>query len=184
MPGLTPPLQPMFAEARTELPHVTALPGGLAYERKLDGHRAILLVGRNGVYLQSRNGAQLTEAFPDIAEPARACRRWFWTASWLSHGMNAWTSASCRLALAAVVPARGRWLAPAPSTSSSSMFWRPPTARCSTSRTPSAARYWRTCSPTACWRRRSFSAPPRQTGRLPRTGWTRRGARWALRASS
>ncbi|MFJ9671293.1 ATP-dependent DNA ligase [Streptomyces sp. NPDC101221] len=62
----------MLAEARSELPHETALPGGLAYEQKPDGYRAILFAGRDGVYLQSRNGAQLTEAFPDIAAAGQA----------------------------------------------------------------------------------------------------------------
>ncbi|WP_302898847.1 hypothetical protein [Streptomyces sp. CL12-4] len=34
---LAPPVQPMLAEARSELPPERALPGGLAYEQKPDG---------------------------------------------------------------------------------------------------------------------------------------------------
>ncbi|MER7053514.1 ATP-dependent DNA ligase [Streptomyces sp. NPDC000351] len=61
----------MLAEARSELPHDTTLPGGLVFEQKPDGYRAILFAGRDGVYLQSRNGAQLDEAFPEIAAAGR-----------------------------------------------------------------------------------------------------------------
>ncbi|MFJ3213540.1 hypothetical protein [Streptomyces flaveolus] len=39
---LAPPVQPMLAEARSELPPERALPGGLAYEQKPDGYRALL----------------------------------------------------------------------------------------------------------------------------------------------
>ncbi|MFJ9201024.1 DNA ligase-like domain-containing protein [Streptomyces flaveolus] len=42
---LSPPGQPMLAEARSELPPERALPGGLAFERKPDGYRALLFVG-------------------------------------------------------------------------------------------------------------------------------------------
>ncbi|MFE0887938.1 ATP-dependent DNA ligase [Streptomyces rochei] len=69
--AVSPPFQPMLAEARSELPHATALPGGLAFEQKPDGYRAILFAGRDGVYLQSRNGADLTGAFPEIAAAGR-----------------------------------------------------------------------------------------------------------------
>lgn len=62
----------MLAEARSELPRATALPGGLVFEQKPDGYRAILFAGRDGVYLQSRNGADLTGAFPEIAAAGRA----------------------------------------------------------------------------------------------------------------
>jgi len=62
----------MLAEARPELPHGSALPGGLAFEQKPDGYRAILFADRDGVYLQSRSGASLTEAFPDLAAAGRS----------------------------------------------------------------------------------------------------------------
>lgn len=61
----------MLAEARSELPRATALPGGLVFEQKPDGYRAILFAGQDGVYLQSRNGADLTGAFPEIAAAGR-----------------------------------------------------------------------------------------------------------------
>jgi ATP-dependent DNA ligase len=64
----------MLAEARPGLPRDTALPGGLAFEQKPDGYRAILFAGLDGVFLQSRNGANLTAAFPEIAAAGRALR--------------------------------------------------------------------------------------------------------------
>ncbi|MFZ4150541.1 ATP-dependent DNA ligase [Streptomyces pseudogriseolus] len=70
--ALTPPLQPMLAEARRALPRDSALPGGLAFEQKPDGYRAILFAGPGRVYLQSRNGSDLAPAFPEIAAAARA----------------------------------------------------------------------------------------------------------------
>lgn len=57
----------MLAKARPELPHDTALPGGLAYEQKPDGFRALLFAGPGGAHLQSRNGSGLAPAFPEIA---------------------------------------------------------------------------------------------------------------------
>ncbi|MGV9290998.1 ATP-dependent DNA ligase [Streptomyces sp. NPDC003719] len=70
--ALNPPVQPMLAEARSELPPARALPGGLAFEQKPDGYRALLFAGPAGVFLQSRNGASLTAAFPEIAAAGRA----------------------------------------------------------------------------------------------------------------
>ncbi|MFF9496547.1 ATP-dependent DNA ligase [Streptomyces flaveolus] len=71
---LAPPLQPMLAEARSELPPERALPGGLAYEQKPDGYRALLFAGPGRAYLQSRNGADLSGAFPEITAAGRALR--------------------------------------------------------------------------------------------------------------
>ncbi|WP_318275390.1 ATP-dependent DNA ligase [Streptomyces pharetrae] len=64
---LTPPIEPMLAEARRELPPDGALPGGLVMEAKSDGFRALLFARPDGVLVQSRQGADLTPAFPDIA---------------------------------------------------------------------------------------------------------------------
>ncbi|MCI3155556.1 ATP-dependent DNA ligase [Streptomyces sp. GB4-14] len=69
--ALTPPLQPMLAEARPTLPRDSALPGGLAFEQKPDGYRAILFAGRDRAVLQSRNGSDLGPAFPEIGAAAR-----------------------------------------------------------------------------------------------------------------
>ncbi|MFD7303722.1 ATP-dependent DNA ligase [Streptomyces pharetrae] len=64
---LTPPIEPMLAEARRELPPDGALPGGLVMEAKSHGFRALLFARPDGVLVQSRQGADLTPAFPDIA---------------------------------------------------------------------------------------------------------------------
>jgi ATP-dependent DNA ligase len=57
----------MLADARSTLPRDAALPGGLAFEQKPDGYRAVLFSEHGHAYLQSRNGADLTPAFPEIA---------------------------------------------------------------------------------------------------------------------
>ncbi|MFF9285428.1 ATP-dependent DNA ligase [Streptomyces griseosporeus] len=72
---LTPPIQPMLAEAWPELPPERALPGGLAIEQKPDGYRALLFARPGHAFLQSRNGADLTPAFPELAAAARALGR-------------------------------------------------------------------------------------------------------------
>ncbi|EGX60654.1 putative ATP-dependent DNA ligase [Streptomyces zinciresistens K42] len=70
--ALTPPIKPMLAEARRDLPPEGALPGGLAFEPKPDGFRAIVFARPGLVMVQSRRGADLTASFPDIAEAAAA----------------------------------------------------------------------------------------------------------------
>ncbi|MFG3205311.1 ATP-dependent DNA ligase [Streptomyces sp. NPDC048192] len=70
--ALTPPIEPMLAEAWSVLPPDRALPGGLAYEQKPDGYRTILFARPGHAFLQSRNGADLTPAFPDLAAAALA----------------------------------------------------------------------------------------------------------------
>lgn len=62
----------MLAEPWAALPPEQALPGGLAYEQKADGYRALLFARPGHAYLQSRNGANLTGAFPDLAAAALA----------------------------------------------------------------------------------------------------------------
>ncbi|MEV5149810.1 ATP-dependent DNA ligase [Streptomyces sp. NPDC052727] len=69
---LSPPVQPMLAEARPGLPPERALPGGLAFEQKPDGYRAVLFAGPGRAYLQSRNGADLSSAFCEITAAGRA----------------------------------------------------------------------------------------------------------------
>ncbi len=64
----------MLAEARSELPPERALPGGLAFEQKPDGYRTLLFAGPGHAHLQSRNGADLSGAFPEIAAAGRASR--------------------------------------------------------------------------------------------------------------
>ncbi|MDT0387849.1 ATP-dependent DNA ligase [Streptomyces dubilierae] len=69
--ALPPPITPMLAEARPVLPRDVALPGGLVYEQKPDGYRALLFAGPDRAHLQSRNGSDLTPAFPEIAAAGR-----------------------------------------------------------------------------------------------------------------
>jgi ATP-dependent DNA ligase len=64
----------MLAEARSELPPDRVLPGGMAFEQKPDGYRAVLFAGPGRAHLQSRNGADLSLAFPEIAAAGRALR--------------------------------------------------------------------------------------------------------------
>ncbi|WP_225636721.1 ATP-dependent DNA ligase [Streptomyces solaniscabiei] len=64
----------MLAEARSELPPERALPGGLAFEQKPDGYRALLFAGPGRAHLQSRNGADLGGAFVEIIVAGRALR--------------------------------------------------------------------------------------------------------------
>jgi ATP-dependent DNA ligase len=63
---LRPPVDVMLARAVDSVPAAHALPGGVQYEQKWDGYR---LVGFSTPrpYLQSRRGADLTEAFPEVA---------------------------------------------------------------------------------------------------------------------
>ncbi|MEU3862475.1 ATP-dependent DNA ligase [Streptomyces sp. NPDC028722] len=72
---LLPPIEPMLAEAWPVLPPARALPGGLVMEQKPDGYRALLFARPGHVFLQSRNGADLTPSFPDVAAAAPALDR-------------------------------------------------------------------------------------------------------------
>ncbi|MFI5477360.1 hypothetical protein ACIA6D_45410 [Streptomyces cacaoi] len=67
---LTPPIEPMLAEARPALSPDGMLPGSLYYEQKPDGFRAIVFARAHMVWVQSRQGSDLTPAFPDIAQAA------------------------------------------------------------------------------------------------------------------
>ncbi|MGW2032956.1 hypothetical protein [Streptomyces sp. NPDC001356] len=87
----------MLAEARPGLPPERALPGGLAFEQKPDGYRAVLFAGPGRAYLQSRHGADLSSAFPESRQPAGpGPHRWSSTASWSSRQKAASTSARFR----------------------------------------------------------------------------------------
>ncbi|MEU5958264.1 ATP-dependent DNA ligase [Streptomyces sp. NPDC047525] len=66
--GLTPPIEPMLARSLDRLPAPGALPGGVVLEQKVDGYRAIAFVRRGRLFLQTRRGADLTPAFPDLAD--------------------------------------------------------------------------------------------------------------------
>lgn len=64
------PQQPMLAHPVSSLPDESGLPGGVAYEPKFDGYRALVFVQSGWCRIQSRNGRDITYAFPDIAAAA------------------------------------------------------------------------------------------------------------------
>ncbi|MBJ7457354.1 MAG: ATP-dependent DNA ligase [Thermoleophilia bacterium] len=63
---LSPPIPPQLARTAREVP----AGGGWAYERKLDGFRAIVFVDGADVVIQSRGGKPLGRYFPELAFPA------------------------------------------------------------------------------------------------------------------
>ncbi|MER7764621.1 ATP-dependent DNA ligase [Streptomyces sp. NPDC097619] len=70
---LVPPVVPMLAQAAESMPGPATLRGGLAFEQKFDGHRAILFTpSRPGgpVLLQTRRGALIQDRFPDLIAAA------------------------------------------------------------------------------------------------------------------
>ena len=64
-PPLKPPVLPQLARSRAELPEGA----NWAYEPKWDGFRSIAFVDGGDVYLQSRNGKDLTRYFPELRFP-------------------------------------------------------------------------------------------------------------------
>ncbi|BCM65725.1 hypothetical protein EASAB2608_01059 [Streptomyces sp. EAS-AB2608] len=69
---LRPPV-PMLAQPRYQLPAPGALPGGLAFQPKFDGYRALLFTPNAApgpVLLQSRRGALIQTRFPDLVQAA------------------------------------------------------------------------------------------------------------------
>ncbi|MGW2891841.1 hypothetical protein ACWDDN_42365 [Streptomyces griseoruber] len=60
----------MLAETRRAWPRDGTLPGHLVAEQKPDGFRYILFARPDLVMVQSRRGADLTSALPDIAAAA------------------------------------------------------------------------------------------------------------------
>ncbi|MGW1641521.1 ATP-dependent DNA ligase [Streptomyces lavendulae] len=70
---LRPPVEPMLAQAAEALPGPAAQRAGVAYEQKLDGHRAILFTpaGPGGqVLIQTRRGALVQDRWPDLVTAA------------------------------------------------------------------------------------------------------------------
>ena len=66
MSTLRPPVEVMLARAVDTVPTAFALSGGVQYEQKWDGYRLVAF-GAPRPYLQSRRGADLTDAFPEVA---------------------------------------------------------------------------------------------------------------------
>ncbi|MFE5559915.1 hypothetical protein [Streptomyces sp. NPDC056544] len=65
----------MLAQAAESVPGPAALRGGVAYEQKLDGHRALLFTaaGPGGtVVVQTRRGALVQDRWPDLVAAAEA----------------------------------------------------------------------------------------------------------------
>ncbi|MET9852147.1 ATP-dependent DNA ligase [Streptomyces sp. NPDC006450] len=72
---LYPPVEPMLAQAAEVMPPVRPLGSGVAYEQKFDGYRALVftVAGPGGrVLLQTRRGALIQGAFPDLIAAAEA----------------------------------------------------------------------------------------------------------------
>lgn len=70
---LRPPVEPMLAQAAEVIPPVRPLTSGVAYEQKFDGYRALVFTaaGPGGrVLLQTRRGALVQGAFPDLVAAA------------------------------------------------------------------------------------------------------------------
>ncbi|MFJ9598012.1 hypothetical protein ACIRS3_35365 [Streptomyces virginiae] len=70
---IRPPVEPMLAQAAEAMPGPAALRAGVAYEQKLDGHRALLFTaaGPGGTALvQTRRGALVQERWPDLVAAA------------------------------------------------------------------------------------------------------------------
>jgi len=60
-----PPLEVMLARRVERIPAGSALPGGVLYEQKWDGYRLVAF-NTEPAFLQSRRGANLTAAFPEV----------------------------------------------------------------------------------------------------------------------
>ncbi|MEU9087672.1 ATP-dependent DNA ligase [Streptomyces sp. NPDC048357] len=70
---LRPPVEPMLAQAAEAVPGPAVLRAGVAYEQKLDGHRALLFTpaGPGGtVLVQTRRGALVQDRWPDLVAAA------------------------------------------------------------------------------------------------------------------
>ncbi|MGW7064767.1 ATP-dependent DNA ligase [Streptomyces sp. NPDC054904] len=66
---LRPPVDPMLAQAAESVPGPAALRAGVAYEQKLDGHRALVFTAAGpagAVLVQTRRGALVQDRFPDL----------------------------------------------------------------------------------------------------------------------
>jgi ATP-dependent DNA ligase len=66
-PGLHPPIDVALARPAETIPTATALPGGCQYEPKWGGFRLLIVRDDHTTSLWSRQGKDLTDAFPDLA---------------------------------------------------------------------------------------------------------------------
>ncbi|MDX3526316.1 ATP-dependent DNA ligase [Streptomyces sp. ID05-39B] len=70
---LQPPVEPMLAQARDQLPPPSALPGEPVFQPKWDGFRALVFTpcpAPGPVLIQSRRGALIQARFPDLVHAA------------------------------------------------------------------------------------------------------------------
>ncbi|MER5301375.1 ATP-dependent DNA ligase [Streptomyces lasiicapitis] len=70
---LTPPISPMLARPRDTLPPASQMPDAF-WQQKVDGYRVLAFIRSGALHLQSRGGANLTAAFPELAAAARDVR--------------------------------------------------------------------------------------------------------------
>ncbi|MER6445502.1 RNA ligase family protein [Streptomyces venezuelae] len=72
---LRPPVEPMLAQVAEAVPGPAAVRAGVAYEQKLDGHRALVFTGSGAggtVVVQTRRGALVQDRWPDLVAAAEA----------------------------------------------------------------------------------------------------------------
>ncbi|NJC22053.1 ATP-dependent DNA ligase [Arthrobacter pigmenti] len=62
------PIQPMLAKAMDAVPEPSSVPGGLSYEPKWDGFRAIVHIADGKCEIGSRGSKTLTRYFPELVE--------------------------------------------------------------------------------------------------------------------
>lgn len=68
MSGLPFPIQPMLAKALNDVPEPDSVAGGLSYEPKWDGFRAIVHLENGRCEIGSRGSKSLTRYFPELVE--------------------------------------------------------------------------------------------------------------------
>ncbi len=68
---ISPPIEPMLAKAAARLPAPDALPGGVAYEPKWDGFRALVFRDGEQVGIWGRGGKDLAYCFPEVVAVVR-----------------------------------------------------------------------------------------------------------------
>ncbi|MEJ8642134.1 hypothetical protein WKI68_12910 [Streptomyces sp. MS1.HAVA.3] len=149
---LTPPFEPMLAQAAEYVPGSGVLASGFAAEQKFDGHRAILFTpaGPGGrLLLQTRRGSLVQDRFPDLVSAAEQLPEGLV----LDGELVVWDTAAGRLSFEALqrrAAARGRTAtalaAKTPRSSSPSTPCRSTASSCWPCPTPSAADAWRSSS--------------------------------------
>jgi ATP-dependent DNA ligase len=68
IPSASQPLAPMLAKSVATVPAADSVPGGLVFEPKWDGFRAIVYVDDHGVQIGSRGSKMLTRYFPELVD--------------------------------------------------------------------------------------------------------------------